>query len=382
MKLKCIFSLFFLLFSITTKASLTCEDIGKVKTEAELTEVMKTLHKDQYDKIQGHVQKYGHMDRHQLGKFLNGCEAKDDSKGLVISFEGTGSYDPKTFDLYRKLVGCLTVSEVEPNIKKSLYYLLRKFIKTKKREPRWGGISAGPHAQFLKDKEIRKEMKGLQFVSFPSEESELLDGPNGLSMGNLKKIASDYSSSTAGAPKGIANAVKCTAKYLKTAKEKKLNPKLMILTHSSGGRSAVKFAEFLKDAKIIIDFVFSMDPVKEAHEAVKEVVEQYSGNAVRDLERKFSDDVPKNKPVNVWTRSQPKSLYKPSNVITWVNVYQSVDTLGLKGPVEFGIRGSPIYKADVNEYIKDGLGNDAHGGICYHDKTAELFKIYFLKTFP
>lgn len=369
------------LSSLAEEPSVTCAEIAKVASVAELKVAMSLLHKDQTAKIKKQKAKNSIDDRHELGKLFNSCEASKDTKGLVISFEGTGSYDPKTFDIYRKLIHCVDDQTLDKQSKKMIYNLVQRFIKNKGRTPRWSAISAGPHNLFLQNSELRKHISTLQFTSYPSEESELLDGPNGLTMDNMKKIATDYELSSAGVPRGIQNALRCSLNFVKSARKQQLKPKLIILTHSSGGRTAVKFLELLKGSEINVDLVFSMDPVKEAHEAVKEVIEQYSGNAARDLQRKFSDDVPKNKPVNVWTRKQPKVLYKPSNALKWINVYQSVDTLGLKGPIKFGIRGSPVYKANVNEYINDGLGADAHGAIAYHKKTSELFAQYFLETF-
>lgn len=372
---------FSLLLSSSGMAAVTCEEIAKVRNEAELTVVLQELYQEQKTKIYKKVKAQGKLDRHQIGKLFNGCQANEKSRALVISFEGTGSYDSKTFDIYRKLIRCLDEDLFERKSKKIIYNLVQKFMKSKGRTPRWSAISAGPHNLFLQKPELRKHITSLQFISYPSEETELLDGNQGLTMDNLQKIASDIALSSAGVPRGIANALACTKSYLASAKKQKIKPKLIVLTHSSGGRTAVKFLEHLKVSEVKVDLVFSMDPVKEAHEAVKEVVSQYSGNAARDLQRKFSDDVPKNKPVHVWSRQQPKVLYKPSNALQWINVYQNVDTLGLKGPVEFGIRGSPVHLADVNKFISTGLGADAHGAIAYHEKTSELFSQYFNKLF-
>lgn len=367
--------------SVSVQGAVTCDEIAKVQTEVELTQIMKQLHLEQNLKIQKQIKAQGPLDRHQVGRLFNGCKANENSKGLVILFEGTGSYDPKTFDIYRKLIRCLDEDTLEAKSKKYIYNKVTTFIKSTGRVPRWSGIEAGPLNLFLQNSSLRKHISTMQFISYPSEESELLDGDQGLTMDNMKKIASDFVLSTAGVPRGMQNALACTESYLSSAKKQKIKPKLVVITHSSGGRTAVKFLEKLKEQEVKVDLVFTMDPVKEAHEAVKEVISQYSGNAVRDLERKLSDDVPKNKPVNVWTRDQPKVLYKVSNAKQWINVYQGVDTLGLKGPVAFGIRGSPVYKADVNQYIKEGLGKDAHGAIVYHEKTTELFVEHFLKVF-
>src|SRR5690606_28069465 len=121
-----------------------------------------------------------------------------------------------------------------------------------------------------------------------------------------------------------------------------------------------------------VDLMLTIDPVKEAHLAIKEVGEQMAGNAGREVYNAIPllDDK-KILPPNVWTRNQPSILYKPSNVTRSISFYQNVDTEGIKGPVKFGIHGSPIHNADRNYFIDKGLGTDAHGAIATHEKTKE-----------
>ena len=177
--------------------------------------------------------------------------------------------------------------------------------------------------------------------------------------------------------------MQCAQKYLAAAKALSIKPKIIVLTHSSGGRSAVKFAENLKlftnpitnkkDYKI--DLVFSMDPVKEAHEAIKEVGSQFAQRKADHIANYIPYVDIKDKPINVWTREQPESLYKPSNTSRWVNVYQNKDELGLKiKDYKFGIHGSPIANADYNSFVTKGMGADAHGAITSHAETIRMFK--------
>jgi hypothetical protein len=188
----------------------------------------------------------------------------------------------------------------------------------------------------------------------------------------MAQIPLEIMNSTYGVPTGIMMAMRCAQKYLSIANTLSIKPKIIVLTHSSGGRSAMKFAENLKllnnpltnkkDYKI--DLVFSIDPVKEAHEAIKEVVSQYAQRKLDHLKNYFPYFEIKDKPINVWTREQPYSLYKPSNTSRWVNVYQNKDQLGLKlNDYQFGIHGSPIANADYNSFVSSALGDDAHGAI-------------------
>jgi hypothetical protein len=247
---------------------------------------------------------------------------------------------------------------------------------------RWDGIAAGPLNQFFSDPYLKGKAKYLDFATFASEESELIANPDSLSLETMAQIPFEIASSTYGVPTGIRMAMQCAQKYLAAAKVLSIKPKIIVMTHSSGGRSAVKFAENLKyltnpmtnkkDYKI--DLVFSMDPVKEAHEAIKEVATQYAQRELDHLKNYTPFYDIKDKPINVWTREQPYSLYKPSNTSRWVNVYQNRDQLGLKGSIQFGIHGSSIANADYNSFVSSGLGDDAHGAITSHSETIRMFK--------
>lgn len=354
-----------------------CETTSSIKTQAEMEKVLKTMFYNQ-DLDLANVSK----DRHKVADHLNDCSPEKDSKALVINFAGTGAFNPKSFDIMTEFMACFAEKKLDEKLNKNVFHTLATI--QKKHQPsqyKWDGIEAGPINQFFKDPYLKKNAKFLDFATFASEESELIADPNKLSWTQFKKIPGEMNRSASGIPKGITSAMICVTKYLAAAKKLSIKPKIIVLTHSSGGRSAVKFAENLKEIinpltnikDYKIDLVFSMDPVKEAHEAMKEVSSQYGG---RVMDR-AADYLPfidvKDRPINVWTRDQPQSLYKPSNTSRWVNVYQNKDTEGLKGPIKFGIRGSPIANADVNKYISKGMGSDAHGTIVYSDETTKLF---------
>jgi len=346
---------------------LDCEAMSHISTETQLNQSIDALFKAQEQLIEESKA----IDRHQIGQLFNQCEADSNSKGLIINFEGTGSYEPRAFDIQQKLIKCIDPTKFDKTLTNYFYHKFRVgYKKAAKLSPKWSAISAGPMDQMLFNSSLATFKNNYQITSFPSEETELLARDDAFTLEYLKKIPSEYISSSNTLPKGILNALKCTVEYMASAKKKNIEPKIIVQSHSSGGRSAVKFLEHLKKLPnpvssktgIEVDLVFSIDPVKEAHEAVKEVLSQMAGNLVRE-----------DKPVNVWTRKQPESLYKPSNAKRWVNVYQNVDTDGLKGAVKFGIRGSPIENADKNFFIKEGLKNDAHGAIAKHTKTLELY---------
>ncbi len=355
-----------------------CETTKSIKTKAELEYVIKLMMSNQTLELANTSK-----DRHKVAEHLNDCSPEKDSKALVINFAGTGSFNPKSFDLMTDFMACFAenklASNINTNVFTSIAYAQQKY---QPQDYKWDGIAAGPLNQIFSDPYLKGKAKYLDFATFASEESEVIANSNNLSLETMAKIPVEIMNSTYGVPTGIMMAMRCAQKYLKIAKALSIKPKIIVLTHSSGGRSAVKFAENLKmltnpltnkkDYKI--DLVFSMDPVKEAHEAIKEVVAQYAGRAADHAANYIPFVDIKDKPINVWTRQQPYSLYKPSNTSRWVNVYQNKDKLGLKGPITFGIHGSPIANADYNSFVNSALGDDAHGSITYHSETIRLFK--------
>lgn len=356
-----------------------CETTKSIKTQAELEYVIKLMSYNQTLELANTSK-----DRHQVAEHLNDCSPEKDSKALVINFAGTGSFNPKSFDLMTDFMACFAenklASNLNTNVFMSISYAQQKY---QGQDYRWDGIAAGPLNQFFSDPYLKGKAKYLDFATFASEESEIIADTNNFSVETIARIPSEIASSTFGVPTGIRMAMQCAQKYLAAAKVLSIKPKIIVMTHSSGGRSAVKFAENLKyltnpmtnkkDYKI--DLVFSMDPVKEAHEAIKEVATQYAQRAVDQM----VDYIPfmdrQDKPINVWTREQPYSLYKPSNTSRWVNVYQNKDKLGLKlNNYQFGIHGSPIANADYNSFVSSALGDDAHGAITSHSETIRMFK--------
>ncbi len=302
------------------------------------------------------------LNRHVIGNKLNNCEASASQKALVINFEGTGSFSPRTSHLMKSFSDCVGDGDLGKNFH---YHAMQAVKSTYGNDEKWSALSAGPLNQLAGT----ASTKSLNWVSFASEETEILGDPGSLS--------SYTSAGSTIYPRGVVLALSCLKKYRESAKQKGLTPKVIVQSHSSGARSAVKFLEVLKryTPPQSVDLMLTIDPVKEAHLAVDEVLAQIAGNANRAVYNRlpFVDDV-EIKPPNVWTRRQPNTLYKPSNTTRAVNVYQNVDTEGLKSSIKFGIHGSPIHNADYNLFIKDGLGGDAHGEITRHEKTKALIE--------
>jgi hypothetical protein len=354
-----------------------CETTASIKTQDELDAVIRIMLKNQVLDLANTAK-----DRHKVAGHLNDCTPEKDSKALIINFAGTGSFNPKGFDVLTDFMTCFAEKKLSEELNKNVFHTIglmqKKYYSA---DYKWSGIEAGALSQFFKDPTLKKNAKLLDFATFASEESETFVDSDKLTMDQIKKIPAEIKKSAVGVPTGISMAMICVKKYLTAAKKISIKPKIIVITHSSGGRSAVKFAENLKsmvnpltDKKDYkLDLVFSMDPVKEVQGAFEEVASQYAGRLADRMVDKLPFVEIKDKPINVWTRNQPSSLYKPSNTSRWVNVYQNKDTEGLKGKVKFGIRGSPIHKADVNKFISKGMGSDAHGSITYSEETTALF---------
>lgn len=352
-----------------------CENISRAKN---LDDVKKEL--QAYARLTNYlISKSKAKDRHEVGSALRDCNAHENSRGIVIFFEGTTAYDPRTFYIYNQIRQCLGESELQ-KFKNSLYTVLYNF--SSENHPdylRWSGLEKGVGIDLATDPELRSFSKDMTFANFPSEEAEVLDNGK-LSLTDLHTVPGEVSTFLFGEPKGILAAEACLKNYLKSASNRNIkNPKIIILSHSSGGRTAVKFAEKVKSTNI--DLVFTIDPVIEAHRAVQSVLSQGLGNKAKNLLKKIHDNGKENLPPTIWSSKQPKDLYKTKNVKTWVNVYQNEDTKGFNAGYKFGIRGSPIEGADRNIYLNENIGDNGHGAITYNDKTLSSFKKYFLELF-
>ncbi|MCO4782329.1 MAG: hypothetical protein KC646_08375 [Candidatus Cloacimonetes bacterium] len=324
-------------------------------------------------------------DRHILTAKLNSCIPSKKDSALIIAFEGTGAYEPYIPALMERARIQLRDKVSAGVFSDTLDHAITVFKGQTGKDPKWSGLQNGVMEALYEDPNLLDG--NFNWYSYPSEEAEVLAGLDGISGKNILRLARDMGNSIASFPLGIQGAISCTKKFISRAKSLEYYPTVIVVTHSSGGRSSVKFAEHLKKQKYIsldgktktginIDLVMTIDPVKEAHEALKEAALQISGHATKNAVNFF---LPKgseidNPDARVWSRHQPSSLYNPSNVDRFVSVYQTEDELGLKVGLKFGIWGSPIADVDEEIKIKSGLGESGHGEIAYHEKTINLFK--------
>ena len=341
--------LFFLVFSPSL-----------VKAEDSLTQV-----------VQNSLAKAKHLvryDRHQSNKLLNKCSPDKNSKILIIAFEGTGAYEPLVPALMNEINKTIDKTKFQ-SLENDLLPEVRKQVQAITRdELKWSGLMSGPMSELLKFKDSHT----IDWYSFPSEEVEQLAGLEKFRDLSITQLYDNISDSIDSNPKGIQNAYSCIYRYLSKAKALKIDPTIVLLSHSSGGRSLIKFAEKIKSLNVTAKLAFTIDPVVEAHHALEEVIPQKIGEPARYLRWRFTGgDYPYSA---VWHSDHPSKLYSPSNVDQHLSFFQTTDRLGLKiggDALRFGIHGSNIEGAQ-NKYIR-GLGHDAHGAICYNEKVLEAF---------
>lgn len=349
-----------------------CSKLPPIKKEKDLKEVMEFF----FDQNK----KNNHANRHQATRQLNICQPTPQSKALIIAFEGTGAYEPLAGVTFAQLNKCFG-GKIPPSLINSVYPTFEKIYKNRiGKERKWSGLQSGIQSELLS----MKDSHTVDWYSFPSEEVEQLAGLEQLANISIPQLVDDIIDSVESNPKGIQNARGCIKKYLREAKKMGIEPKIILTSHSSGGRSLVKFAEHMKtDVGVKVDLAFSIDPVIEAHHALEEVVPQKIGEPARYAKWKAENawrrlrGLPETEyPYSaVWHRDHKSKLYKPSNVLDHQSFYQLEDRLGLKlgGDLgRFGIKGSSMEGAN-NQRIKVS-SVDAHGPIAYDKKVLEIFR--------
>ena len=342
-----------------------CAGLPPINTKKELKDILNYLYKNN--------KKNDNKNRHRANRNLNDCRPNKESKVLIIAFEGTGSYDPLVPPTMASFNKCFA-EKLNPKLRKSVYSMTREIhAKEIGRDAKWSGLQDGIMTELF---EI-KNSKNVDWYSFPSEEVEQLAGLEQLKNFSLPQLYRSIKDSVNSNPQGIKNARDCIKQYLSLSQKGK-EPKIVLVSHSSGGRSVVKFAEHLKKdlPKINLELAFTIDPVIEAHHAIEEVLPQKIGEPIRYAKWKLFSGKGADYPYSaVWHRDHPSKLYSPSNIEKHINFYQLNDRLGLKmggDALRFGIQGSNVKGADKNILIRH-LGSGAHGDITYQSKVLKMF---------
>ncbi len=324
--------------------------------------------------------------RHDLNRRLQAESQYNGAELVIIAFEGTGAFHPRCApvmiaanDLLRQQG--LTSQPGRSEIHTQLSEAMRKY---EGKDMNWSGLAVGPLSTLLDDPQMAAS---AQWLSFPSEEFEALAGGDALKQISLTESLKEAVLSSAGQTPGINQALLKLHEIQAQAKAQGKDPQFVIVSHSSGGRSAVKFLEKAKALKdqsgqpLNFPLVMTIDPVREAHEAVLEAgKELFNKGTEHNLNRVrgWIDALPlievepkKVYPPLVRHREQPESLYKPSNTGRFLSFYQRKDTEGLKMDPKFGIQGSPV-KGAQNQEVHD-VGSAGHGEIAYNPIVVKAF---------
>ncbi|MBF2053982.1 MAG: hypothetical protein IGS03_11040 [Candidatus Sericytochromatia bacterium] len=338
--------------------------------------------------------------RHQLNARLQ-ADAGAGAKGarphyngadiIVIAFEGTGAFEPRQAPVMQATVEILRQQGLGlSGTASALNYLVDQALDSKTGQTgKWSGLAAGPLESLLNDDALAAQ---TQWFSFASEEFEVLAGDNPTEQLAPRQLLAEIQGSLSGQTPGISQALKAVQALREQAQAQGKTPRFVIVSHSSGGRSAVKFMEQAKALPAIngqafnSPLLFSIDPVREAHEALGEALSdvylragtQHNLNRLRGLLGWAPAPV---KHPAVQSQPQPESLYKPGNAQKAINFYQRQDREGLKmDAVRFGIHGSPLARGE-NIEIK-GVGSAGHGEIAYQQQVTNRFLAELRKLTP
>jgi hypothetical protein len=355
------------------------------------TDELKDLVNDLADDVMAKRNKVVLNNRHAVNDYFNkqclnnkkwarSCCYEDEST-IIIAFEGTGAFDPHVPFLMNSLHKHMLANSLKLENKTDDFYQMFKgrIESNLGKEIKWSGIQAGAVTELVANTPPSVDFR---IYSFPSEEIELIDQIAEKNRSISEVVQSFDIRRLSPVETGINSAIKCFSDIQSQIKEAK--PHFILLAHSSGSRSAIKFAEKLRSisSNTKIDLLFTVDPVIEAHKILKDLSREIINkkaenlaNGVREIFRRPKRDV---YPPVVASREHPQLLYKPSNVSRHINFYQKRDTKGFGLTPAFGIHGSSVVNADENSEIYN-LGEYGHGEITYQTKVKGKFVSEFLK---
>jgi len=325
--------------------------------------------------------------RHSLNQRLQAETPYQGAELVIIAFEGTGAFHPRCAPVMIAANAILKQQGLSSEPGRSAIHtqLSEAMSKHEGKDMNWSGLAVGPLSTLLDDPQMAAS---AQWLSFPSEEFEALAGGDALKQISLTESLKEAVLSSAGQTPGINQALHKLQEIQAQARAQGKDPQFVIVSHSSGGRSAVKFLEKAKALKdqagqpLNFPLVMTIDPVREAHEAVLEAGKEWFNKGTEhnlNRVRGWIDALPlievepkKVYPPLVRHRAQPESLYKPSNTGRFLSFYQRQDTEGLKMDPKFGIQGSPV-KGAQNQEVYD-VGSAGHGEIAYNPIVVKAFK--------
>ncbi|MCA9779027.1 MAG: hypothetical protein KC800_20000, partial [Candidatus Eremiobacteraeota bacterium] len=292
----------------------------------------------------------------------------DGSEVVVIAFDGTFGHDPRRVPVMQQLTRELQAQGIDtqaPDFRPA-DIVGRSITSATGKDSRWSGLHHGILQQIVRDPELNQN---VQLLTFPSEELEVLaDKDAWKEFGPIGFTRQVYDTAV-DRPANVEAALLAVTEIRQQALEQGRSPKFVVLSHSSGGASAVKFSERLQATlgeDVQIDLVASIDPVKEAHFAVGEALAELGAEGYERVVQFLTGRAGSHTPT-VRSHSQPKTLHTTENVAEWINFYQTGDTLGIKAGPQMGIHGSPVSGAENVEV--DGLGSGGHGSIAINGEV-------------
>jgi hypothetical protein len=323
-------------------------------------------------------------DRHALGRRIQTQDSQeikyDGSELVVIAFEGTGGYHPRKAQIVQDAAAKLREQDLRVDgTSGSLSRMVANALDERDGvSSGWSGLARGPLEQLIRDP---KQSSRTQWFSFASEEVEALSGFDAFQRARLSEVLVDSLEIYMGETPGIENALRAIREIRSQAAESGKNPQFLLVSHSSGGRSMVKFLEKAKSITedsgkpMIFPSALTIDPVRGAHEAFfegsKELLNKGTEHNFNKLRTTFGFSPKEVYPPLIRHRDQPESLYRPSNLKYLLNYFQVQDTEGLKVSPLVGIQGSRMKDA-VNLEIAD-VGTGGHGEIAVHQDVRDAF---------
>ncbi|MEM6731781.1 MAG: hypothetical protein AAF658_09500 [Myxococcota bacterium] len=315
----------------------------------------------------------------------------DGSDVVVIAFEGTGAHEPRLAPAVEALTASLQSAGYDTNVPgfRPTTLIEQALQRRTGQNPNWSGLQHGLRTEIARNPEFEGR---TQWLSFPSEEVEVLASPDAWQDLGVSQLVRNIADSCDGTCEGIEQARDALRSIVAQAHAKGKRPHFVVVSHSSGGRAAVKFLEFAKDTNdpntgrpLEFPLVFTIDPVREAQEAAaeaaREIVNKGTEHGWNGVKSFFGAAPSRVWPPTVRSRVQPHSLYKVSTTHRWINVLQKSDEAGIGMHPEFGIHGSPIRNADDNVEIF-GLSRKGHGEICYDPAVCTRFRAELATLLP
>ena len=329
----------------------TCKDVKNIKSMEDLRTSIGSIWTGLNLKLGNTI-----GSRHEVGEKLNDCTANANSKGLLVNFAGTGSFNPKGFNLLAKFIKCAggkgQTSDLDGG---TIFSEIHDFLLKTQKENKSSGFERAAFQTLYNDASLREIAGDLNVVNFASEEYEFLESFKSSSFNEIVKFINPIREHSKNTSPGIRSAIKCIQTYMESANAAHITPKLIFTSHSSGATAIKKVAETLSKMTnpitgepYKIDLVFTIDPVKAAHKAISNVIGQLINPVTWIKRRGF--------------KVKSESLFvRPQNVSKWVSFFQFEDEWGLYKKKLVGICGGTV--KDGENCNVSGLGPQGHGAI-------------------